>query len=483
MESFATPYQVVFYDGEQEHDKGVVGVHSVLSFKRFQALMSQKTGIPANQLSAVFVCRRTLKDTDKRQKLPINENTNFNIILNQHNPSREKDCHFLVSIKKSKKERKGTRKRNAEAENADDDDSNSSRGDISPSDERPKPGSGTDEPFSPEATSPPVFLQRSSSPPVTSLPNQNGQRFSNSSPDGKVTMSAPEGKVERTLLRREGMGQNGFASPRAGWQNGVGSQRVEGFNLPSSCKGENSQSPQVQNLEDRRKLENKLWMQEDVSESARQSEKMSSQAAAQQPQHHLQVPLVDLFIQDRFNDSVLQSQVVRPGPPGVSRNGIVQAGAPPVATSPPLSASRTSSLLTAPIGRPSPSSAGSGNGNFLPRGSMATGQSNALMLQQAQAHISHLQQQHHHQQQYQQAPAMTPLELSKLSGVLRGLVGRDSRAENQKICKLCCFCRERNIAEPPFHWCVDDTITMGFRGPSPAGPIGRPGKRHVEAAA
>jgi len=44
---------------------------------------------------------------DKRQKLPVNENTNFNIILNQHNPTRERDAHFLISIKKSKKDRKG----------------------------------------------------------------------------------------------------------------------------------------------------------------------------------------------------------------------------------------------------------------------------------------------------------------------------------------------------------------------------------------
>lgn len=47
---------------------------------------------------------------EKRQKLPVNENTNFCIILNQHNPSRERDAHFLVSIKKSKKDRKGARK-------------------------------------------------------------------------------------------------------------------------------------------------------------------------------------------------------------------------------------------------------------------------------------------------------------------------------------------------------------------------------------
>jgi hypothetical protein len=32
-----------------------------LTFKRFQALMSQKTNLPANQLSAVFVCRRMVR--------------------------------------------------------------------------------------------------------------------------------------------------------------------------------------------------------------------------------------------------------------------------------------------------------------------------------------------------------------------------------------------------------------------------------------
>ena len=63
MESFATPYPVVFHDGEKEHDKGYIGVHSVLTFKRFQSLLTQKVGLPSGQMSAVFVCRRTSKDT------------------------------------------------------------------------------------------------------------------------------------------------------------------------------------------------------------------------------------------------------------------------------------------------------------------------------------------------------------------------------------------------------------------------------------
>lgn len=62
MESFATPYPLYFQDDDGETKSlGVIGVHSVLTFKRFQALMSQKTNLPANQLSAVFVCRRMVR--------------------------------------------------------------------------------------------------------------------------------------------------------------------------------------------------------------------------------------------------------------------------------------------------------------------------------------------------------------------------------------------------------------------------------------
>lgn len=116
MEGFATAYPVLFFDGEQKYDKGNVGLHSLLYYKKFQTIIAQLTGIPPNQQSTVFVCRRSLKSmSEKRQRLPINENTNFAIILNQHNPSREKDCYFLVSVKKSKRDRKGRGKRNADA--------------------------------------------------------------------------------------------------------------------------------------------------------------------------------------------------------------------------------------------------------------------------------------------------------------------------------------------------------------------------------
>uniref|UniRef100_A0A7I3ZV84 Uncharacterized protein n=1 Tax=Physcomitrium patens TaxID=3218 RepID=A0A7I3ZV84_PHYPA len=61
-------------------------------------------------------------------------------------------------------------------------------------------------------------------------------------------------------------------------------------------------------------------------------------------------------------------------------------------------------------------------------------------------------------------------------------MGRKNRVEIRGLCKQCCLWQERNVAEPPFHWCVNDTITMGFRGSSSAGPMGRPGRRPVQAA-
>ena len=102
----------------QERDVGYIGIHNVLNYKRFQQLVSQKTGYLASQTSAVLVCRRQVGDVEKRQKLPINENTNFNIILSQHNPMRERDVHFLVTLKKSKKERKQSSRKKAEEEDA-----------------------------------------------------------------------------------------------------------------------------------------------------------------------------------------------------------------------------------------------------------------------------------------------------------------------------------------------------------------------------
>ncbi|KAJ7295458.1 hypothetical protein O6H91_Y186300 [Diphasiastrum complanatum] len=474
MESFATPYPVIFHDGEMEHDKGHVGVHSVLSFKRFQSQMSRLIGAPANQLSTVFVCRRTLKDTEKRQKLPINETTNFNIILNQHNPSKERDCHFLVSIKKSKKERKGTRKRTSEADNADDEDSTSSRGGASPSDERPEPGITMDKSFASEATSPTSILQRPVSPALSSSERVEEQISLGMSSSAKNSIGSGD-KVERILLRREGVGQNSFVSPRLGWP-GPG-QRVEGFNV-NSVEGFNAnnagstgefvftQSPQrPATIQDDLWRTEKAWMQDGVA--GRQSEKMVLQAM-QPPSIMSSVSRAELYRQGRFTDSTASQGFGMRPPTTLQRLGIVnRPRQPPFADIP---------------ARPIFSSF-EGSGNIIPRNAtaMPTPLTVNTGFHQAQLHSLMLQM----QTPYKSFPAIASPGMHNSNPGVYGLgqVNTDLRADTQVRTYHCGRCSEKNQGPVPFHFCVNDRITTGFRGPSPAGPIARPSKRQLEAAA
>ncbi|XP_024393886.1 uncharacterized protein [Physcomitrium patens] len=228
-----------------------------------------------------------------------------------------------------------------------------------------------DEPLSPHFTSPPVYSQKFSSSPSTASPNENGQTINNSSLNGKVILAAREGKVERTLSQ-EGMGQNGFASPRPGWQNGrILNQQVDGVSLPPAGNGESPQSSHVHNVEGRRKMENKAWgAQENVADLCRQSERMNAHGAGQQPQHHLQ---------ERFNDSMPRASSVRPSSTGLTRN-TVQAN---------NYTSRWSTFSPTSMSRASQSPTRGASVNYSPK--MVTGQSNSLMLQQAQAHMAQAQ--------------------------------------------------------------------------------------------
>lgn len=456
MESFATPYPVMFYDGEREHDKGQIGVHSVLTNKRFQALLSQKIGLPANQLSAVFVCRRTAKDTDKRQKLPINDNTNFNIILNQHNPIWEKDCHFLVSVKKSKKERKGSRRRSAETENGDDDDSVSPRGELSPQDERPKSKVSVDDGAAREE----LQSQTNMMGPGPSLP---GSPQSENPLDQRLnTTASPNGKEgsEKVLLRRE---QTSPDSPR---QNGsqvdkhvdmisTGSPPMES----SSRQGSSSHQADVQNTDEA--------LGQIERNDGRPINRTDQKVVIGQPSP-LQMAVLQNSgpLQERYNEAVpVRSPVL------LQRNGILNVAGTVVSdpSFPHVSASR-------PLAYPMPT------GMLLSRvpsgiSGLVSGNSASLNLQQAQAHYLNLQSQHSEQIH------LTPQALSKMRGAVRGLAAYEN--ENPKgsgVCRHCCTFRERNIRPTPFHLCVHDRVTNGFRGPSPAGPIERPAKR-LEAAA
>lgn len=526
MESFATPYPVIFHDGEREHDKGHIGVHSVLTFKRFQALLSQKVGLPAGQLTAVLVCRRTAKDTDnRRQKLPINENTNFNIILNQHNPKSEKDCHFLVSMKKSKKERKGSRRRSAEAENGEDG-SISPRGDVSPHGEevckdsdcsndgdsneaglsqqetlqanstgvqllweskadceaegsvvqnmasqleesseqvlgpnlsiRPTP-KGSPQPLSsgprsPMSTSPTAMDTRAQ--PVTgksreSSPLTPHQWFGNgASPDLKPG-------TDRILLRRD---PSNPVSPIRVWPNmdnkvvfSVSSPSLESIMTPGS----------VRHVADVRSSET-AWSKNELLDGRPvlpRNDRSWTAGQAFQQQALASRPVEGL--QERYNDPVLGRSPVL-----LQRNGILNLSG----TSPALLPA-TRPLVFSPM-----------DNMLLPRVSsgisgLPSGTSAALNLQQAQAHYLNLQAQQSEQM------FLNLQALSKMRGVMRDIAAYDNGSHKPSgVCQHCYRFQERKINPTPFHLCVHDRVTNGFRGPSPAGPIERPVKR-VEAAA
>lgn len=512
MESFATPYPVIFHDGEREHDKGHIGVHSVLTFKRFQALLSQKVGLPAGQVSAVFVCRRSAKDTDtKRQKLPINENTNFNIILNQHNPKSEKDCHFLVSMKKSKKERKGSRRRSAEAENGDDG-SISPRGDVSPhSEEVCKEGACgefNDAVLSPEATSDNAHIVQVSQERESDQESQGSSRYNaeslnqerlehtcspkailrpsaegspqpmSSSPRSPAAQSPPFLELSAQSLNRKSPG-SGPQTPRHWLNNGAASDlkpssdkillRRDPNNLGSPILGWQNMDKPMETHGSARHATNtrsgdKSWLKGEPLDVRpillRNDHKW---AAGHQFQPTLASRAAEGLQQERYNDPLLTRSPVL-----LQRNGILN-----------LSGTSTPSALL-PATRPlvfTPM-----ENMILPRVSsgisgLASGTNAAMNLQQAQAHYLNLQAQQS-EQMYLNLQA-----LSKMRGVVRGLAAYENGNHKPSgVCQHCYRFQERKINPTPFHLCVHDRITNGFRGPSPAGPIERPGKR-VEAAA
>ncbi|EFJ30816.1 hypothetical protein SELMODRAFT_440415 [Selaginella moellendorffii] len=444
MESFATPYPLFFFDGDQEVDKGQIGIHSVLSFKRFQGQLSRQVGIPANQLSAVFVCRRTTsRDADKRQKLPINENTNFNIILNQHNPSKEKDCYFLVSLKKSKKERKGARRRNAEAENVDDDDSTSSRGDTSPSSQRP--GKEGDEAFAYEASSPNSVLDPAFEPSVVAA------AASKNNLEVVAAAVLPEPVKEEEAL-----------SP-------VVVERDATPSVVTTTTKENSLSPPVTRIGG-----------QPLARNANSVEQLAKFVGVIGDQHiasggggggggvgaaTFSDAALTMSQAARFKDPIQQQPV---GRPGMS----MQRGVPVFPDGVNMR------LLTGRTGV----NGGGGAGNLSFQQVLPNFHNQLALLQEQQQQQQ--QQARHFNFQQQRIARPSPGSSSSIApggggSVMDSGYGRSS----EQFCQDCQSYKERNIRPPPFHCCINDRITAGFRGPSPAGPIERPIKRQVKAAA
>lgn len=135
-------------------------------------------GVPAAQLSAVLAYKRHVGGEERRQKLNISEATNFGIVLRIH--AKEIDAHFVISLKRPKKDRKGAGRRRA-ADVDDEDDVRSENPSQEPSDEaeqrpaKPEPK----EPLSPVSTLPvfSAFL-----PPSPPSPDQDTPDWKESPP-------------------------------------------------------------------------------------------------------------------------------------------------------------------------------------------------------------------------------------------------------------------------------------------------------------
>lgn len=467
MESFATPYPVLFFDGEQDHEKGHVGVHSALTFKRFQTLMSQKTGIPANQLSSMFVCKKTSKDTEKRQKLPINESTNFSIILNQHNPSKEKDCHFLVSMKKSKKERKVSKKRSTDAYNNGDDD---------------------EAVFSPDASLSPVSHMDWSSPSDSGSSEGSG----NVSPANEMVA---DGKVELTLLRCPATVQPGIFTERPVLDDANSVLPAEGSAVEIEIKNESSNSSSVpkssqpMTSNSQHEGQRKIAMQAIQGVHFEASQVLPERTIGQRlfhSQFNAQMPHGELFNQERYSDAFPQVSHVRPNI-SLVRNGAVSSGyATPFNRASTFSPSFSLSMsppLSTPYGARLPPSSISSAGFFPSRvpfhnaAAPLAFTTRDISLQRIQAHMLQVQQ----RESQVHVPSHDLLRYN--NGFCNWVPAVTVHGDQQhSICEVCYDCKRRNVSPTPFHWCVQDRITLGFRGPSPAGPIERPGKRRVQVA-
>lgn len=91
-------FPVVFFDGEREMNIGSIRIYPLLEFKAFQLMLSQRIGISPNQIS-IYLCDRKSSKFEDRRRIPITGKANFSLI------AREKDCFFLVVLKRSRKSR------------------------------------------------------------------------------------------------------------------------------------------------------------------------------------------------------------------------------------------------------------------------------------------------------------------------------------------------------------------------------------------
>ncbi|CAI9097608.1 OLC1v1034079C1 [Oldenlandia corymbosa var. corymbosa] len=90
-------FPVVFFDGEREINIGNIRVQPMLEFKMFQKMIADGIGISPNQISIYIIHNGSSKE--ERRKIPITGKVNFSLII------RQKDCFFLVILKRSRRYR------------------------------------------------------------------------------------------------------------------------------------------------------------------------------------------------------------------------------------------------------------------------------------------------------------------------------------------------------------------------------------------
>lgn len=95
-----TVFPVVLFDGEREMDVGNVKIHPDLVFKEFQIMLSQMIGISYNNLTTYLVDSKKSKISVERRKILITGKVNFSVLV------REKNCYFLVVLKRSRRDRR-----------------------------------------------------------------------------------------------------------------------------------------------------------------------------------------------------------------------------------------------------------------------------------------------------------------------------------------------------------------------------------------
>ena len=407
METFATPYPLIFFDGEKEIDKGVVGIHSCLSFKRFVAMVGQKAGHPPASLSTVLVCRKSTGSGDKKQKLPVNEHTNFSIILNQHNSMKERDCHFLVTFKKSKKERRVAKKK-VETSASDPDDSMSVTASSCPSSPKGSPDSRSVADMEEE---PAEKRDLSSTAASQVIPPKPAEQT-------KVRVAATRVSPDPPAVLPPA------PPPVSAWKTGSVVDKIKGSSTrptdvpPRHPEPHTGSSGPADVIISATGTNNPMVLRPaDSSKDSSLPQPMDREVSAPAPAMNPQAAAA----------AVSSRAVGAPVRPDAKITAEAVAAATAAASAAVESFSKT-------------------NGGMAVTGHREAG----FSLFGPDSSTSALR--------------------TMLQEVVQVDVGQFGR---RKWCKFCAFCRERRLTSVPFHWCVDDQVIEGFRGPSPAGPIGR----------